>query len=169
VRKRRKMGGVTDAPPVTPATDAGGDAQRGALTAALEAVGDRWSLQVVAALLGGSLRFGELQQSLPSIASNVLTTRLRDLERHGLVVSRPYSERPVRLEYELTARGADLAGVLRLLAVWGETVASVQGGDDAQAGELLAPVHSVCGTPLEVRYWCPTCEQVAGEDDELWA
>ena len=74
-------------------------------------------------MVGGSVdgprRFGDLQQALPGIAPNVLTQRLRRLEGEGLVVAQPYSERPQRYVYELTASGHGLAGALRLLADWG--------------------------------------------------
>ena len=53
------------------------------------------------------------------IAPNVLSRRLRHLEHEGLVVATPYSRRPLRLAYELTAAGRELAGALRLLAAWG--------------------------------------------------
>src|SRR5437879_10253846 len=89
------------------------------LDAALETVGDRWTLGVVAALLDGPRRFGDLQEAIPGIAPNVLTQRLRQLERNALVITRPYSERPPRFVYELTAAGQELGGVLRLLAGWG--------------------------------------------------
>ena len=92
---------------------------RAALDRALAAVGDRWSPLVVAALLDGPRRFGELQETVAGIAPNVLTARLRSLEEHGLVVAEPYSHRPLRYRYELTARGEDLAGPLRMLAAWG--------------------------------------------------
>ncbi|MGH9169734.1 MAG: winged helix-turn-helix transcriptional regulator [Acidimicrobiales bacterium] len=134
-----------------------------ALSAALERVGDRWTLLLVEALLGGSLRFGELQQAVPAIATNVLTSRLRDLERQGLVVSLPYSRRPLRLEYDLTASGAELAGVLKILAAWGS------GADRSGQASTPERTHAICGTPLEVRYWCPTCQQVAEGDEEVWA
>jgi DNA-binding HxlR family transcriptional regulator len=89
------------------------------LDKALAALGDRWSLLVVQALLQGPKRFGELQQAVTGIAPNVLTSRLRSLEEHGVVVAEPYSQRPLRYRYELTARGEDLAEPLRLLAAWG--------------------------------------------------
>jgi len=141
-----------------------------ALSSALRRVGDRWTLLVVGALLDGPLRYGELQDSVPGIATNVLSSRLKDLERQGLVAAHPYSRRPFRLEYQLTSIGAELAGVMRLLAAWGAasaapdgvTVSSTDRGPDA-------PAHVLCGTPLEVRYWCPTCQQVAEDDDEVWA
>src|ERR671917_712585 len=89
------------------------------LAAALERVGDRWTLLVVEALLDGPRRFGDVAEAVPGIAPNILTQRLRHLEREALVVARPYSERPPRFVYELTSAGAELAGALRLLAHWG--------------------------------------------------
>jgi DNA-binding HxlR family transcriptional regulator len=130
-----------------------------ALADALAAVGDRWTLLMVAALLDGPRRFGELQEAVDGIAPNVLTQRLRQLERNALVIARPYSERPPRFVYELSAAGQELAGALRLLAGWGARNAEGAG----------APRHAVCGTPMEARWWCPSCERPVGDDegDEL--
>jgi DNA-binding HxlR family transcriptional regulator len=125
------------------------------LAAALESVGDRWTLLLVEVLLDGPRRFGDLEQELQGIASNVLSQRLRRLEAEGLVVAEPYSERPRRFVYELTAAGRELAGTLRLLADWGAR--------HREGGE--GPRHAACGAPLEARWWCPTCESpVEGED-----
>lgn len=126
---------------------------RGALAEALAVVGDRWTLLVIATLLSGPRRFGELQEEVAGIAPNVLTQRLRHLERHALVIARPYSQRPVRLAYELSEAGRELAAPLRLLAGWG--AARIPG-----AG---APRHAACGTPMEVRWWCPVCGEVVAE------
>ena len=76
------------------------------LEIALDRVGDRWSLLLVEALLDGSRRFGELGDRLPGIAPNILTERLRRLERVGIVRSQPYQTRPQRLAYDLTLEGA---------------------------------------------------------------
>ena len=126
------------------------------LADALARVGDRWTLLVVEALLEAPRRFNDLLAEIPGIASNVLSDRLRELERGGLVVARPYSERPRRFLYELTSDGQELAGALRLLARWGEE----------QAGaEPESPRHVRCGSPLEARWYCPTCgTAVAGEE-----
>lgn len=129
-------------------------ATHAALAAALDTVGDRWTLLVIAALLDGPQRFGELQQELPGIAPNILSQRLRQLERDALLVARPYSDRPPRFVYELSSAGQELAGVLRLLAGWGARNAG---------GEIR---HSVCGTTMEARWWCPTCEQPVTEDED---
>lgn len=125
------------------------------LAAALDSVGDRWTLLLVEALLNGAQRFGELQERLPRIAPNVLTQRLRRLEAEGLVLAEPYSERPQRYVYELTASGHELAGALRLLADWG--------GRHLEGGEQ--PRHDACGTPVEARWWCPTCEQPVDHEE----
>jgi DNA-binding HxlR family transcriptional regulator len=128
---------------------------RSALADALQAVGDRWTLLLVAALLDGPRRFGELQDEVSGIAPNVLTQRLRQLERNALVVARPYSDRPPRFVYELSASGRELAGALRLLAGWGAR----------NAEDAAAPRHAVCGTPMEARWWCPTCERPVGDEE----
>src|SRR5512144_481600 len=86
------------------------------LEAALERVGDRWSLLLVDALLAGPRRFNALARALPGIAPNILTDRLRRLERERIVVATPYQHRPPRMSYALTASGRDLASALRLLA-----------------------------------------------------
>jgi DNA-binding HxlR family transcriptional regulator len=117
------------------------------LAAALERVGDRWSLLVVEALLSGPRRFNELQAQVAGIAPNILSDRLKRLETEGVVRADPYSERPVRLVYALTPDGEELAGALRLLADWGSRV--------ARDAEPLR--HAVCGTPVEARWYCPTC------------
>src|SRR4029077_6530315 len=77
-------------------------APHAALAEALDRVGDRWTLLVIASLLDGPRRFGEIQETLPGIAPNVLTQRLRQLERDALVVARAYSDRPPRFVYELS-------------------------------------------------------------------
>ena len=84
------------------------------LERALDRVGDRWSLLIVEALLDGRRRFGELEDLVPGIAPNILTDRLRRLERVGIVRSEPYQERPTRLAYDLTADGRDLASALEI-------------------------------------------------------
>ncbi len=142
--------------PTPPGLD---ETSRSALADALATVGDRWTLLVIAALLDGPKRFGDLQTEVPGIAPNVLTGRLRQLERNALVLARPYSERPPRFVYELSAAGQELAGALRLLAGWGAR----------NAEDATGPRHAVCGTPMEARWWCPTCERTVadGEDEEL--
>jgi DNA-binding HxlR family transcriptional regulator len=125
------------------------------LEAALERVGDRWSLLIVEALLDGPRRFNEIGEAVAGIAPNILTDRLRRLERERIVVSTPYQQRPPRMSYSLTAAGQDLASALRVLADWG-----ARGTPDAEPTR-----HGACGTPLETRWFCPTCEIVVDRPD----
>jgi DNA-binding HxlR family transcriptional regulator len=94
------------------------------------------------------------------VAPNILTARLRQLEQDGLVVARPYSERPVRHEYSLTGAGRELADAIALLADWGARRRGASGD---------APFHAACGTRLEVRPWCPTCDRVVDPDEPTTA
>src|SRR4051812_49918969 len=137
------------------------DPTTSALAEALERVGDRWTLLIVEALLDGPRRFGDLLEAVQGIAPNILTQRLRHLEKAAVIVSRPYSERPPRMAYELSAAGAELAGALRLLADWG-----------ARPTDAAEPLrHSLCGTPLEARWWCSSCElpvdEAEADDSQL--
>ncbi len=113
---------------------------------------------VVARLLDGPGRFGDISDSVPGISTNVLSARLRQLEVDGLLTSTPYSTRPLRLRYELTDDGRQLADALALLASWGA----------ARSGDPAPRIHQRCGTELEVRPWCPSCAEVVdGPDDDL--
>ena len=127
------------------------------LAAALERVGDRWSLLLVEALLPGPRRFNELSEAVSGIAPNILADRLRRLESERVVSATPYSERPPRFAYALTDEGQELAGALRLLADWGSRV--------SRESEPLR--HAACGTPVEARWYCPTCDRpVEGQEAE---
>jgi DNA-binding HxlR family transcriptional regulator len=132
-----------------------------AVVSACETLGDRWSLPVVAALLDGPLRYGELRERLPAIAPNILASRLRTLEDSGVIVASRYTARPPRFEYRLTRDGASLAGAVEFLAGWAAR----------RDGLADAAVHAACGTELEVRLWCPACEELAarGADETILA
>src|SRR3974390_1603688 len=73
-----------------------------------------------------------------------------------LVVPPPSSDRPPRAAYQLTAEGADLAGALRLLSDW-----AARHTDAPQA-----PRHAECGTPLQARWYCPTCDHIADHEPD---
>ena len=137
-----------DPPPVT-------DADVSALERALLRVGDRWTLLVVEALLAGPRRFGELSEAVPGIAPNILTARLRRLTDDRLVVGTPYSRRPLRLQYELTADGRALGEAMAVLASWAARVEALPG----------ARFHDACGTPIEQRAYCPTCHRLVDDAD----
>jgi DNA-binding HxlR family transcriptional regulator len=124
------------------------------LSHALSVVGDRWTLVVIGGLLDGPQRYGDLQARVPGIAPNILAARLKRLEAEGVVSARAYQDRPPRYLYELADGGRELAGAVRLLAEWGAR---------RGAGDADPPRHGACGTPLETRWYCPTCREAIDE------
>ncbi len=83
-----------------------------------EILGDSWSLLIVRELLLGSTRFSTLQRGMPKISPTVLNTRLKDLERHGVILRRPISGLRGH-EYSLPPAGRELAPVIVSLVFWG--------------------------------------------------
>jgi DNA-binding HxlR family transcriptional regulator len=121
----------------------------------LEVIGDRWTLLVVRDLLRGTQRFQDLLGSLPGIAPNILSARLKLMEEHGLIRRTLYSDHPPRAEYALTDRGRELGMVVGALAAWG--------GRHVHRETQL--VHAGCGHPVSVGYYCPDCKEgVRGAD-----
>ena len=113
----------------------------------LELVGERWTLLVVRDLLAGSRRFQDLQQSLPGVAPNMLSARLKRMEAHGLIRRSFYSDHPPRASYELTDKGRELGVVVGALAAWGSR--------HVHSGTAL--VSEDCGHPVQIGYFCPDC------------
>ncbi len=86
---------------------------------ALDLVGERWALLVVRELLLGPKRFTDLRAGLPNLSADVLSQRLRELERAGLVFRRKLPPPTGARVYELTPRGYELEPVLLSLGRWG--------------------------------------------------
>jgi len=86
------------------------------ITRALELVGERWAMLIVRDLLVGPRRYGELAAGLPRIPSNILATRLKELQEAGLLRRVPHSRVIV---YELTPYGRELEPVVLALGAWG--------------------------------------------------
>jgi DNA-binding HxlR family transcriptional regulator len=86
---------------------------------ALDLVGDRWALLVVRELMHGPRRYTDLAEHLPGIGTNILATRLRDLEEGGVVTKRKLPPPAASRVYELTEYGQALKPVIRELALWG--------------------------------------------------
>ncbi|MFI6649522.1 winged helix-turn-helix transcriptional regulator [Streptomyces sp. NPDC050529] len=86
---------------------------------ALDDVGDRWSLLIVRELLAGPRRYTDLHADLPGVSTDVLASRLKDMEQGGLVTRRRLPPPAAAAVYELTGRGHGLLPVLAALAEWG--------------------------------------------------
>jgi len=84
----------------------------------LNRVGDKWSVQIIALLGDGPMRFSELRRQIEGISQRMLTLTLRNLERDGLISRTVFAEIPPRVEYELTKLGKTLLEPIQGLAEW---------------------------------------------------
>ena len=92
-----------------------------AVAACTEILGAKWTALLVHDLSEGARRFTELEAACPGISPRTLSDRLRALEEHEIVERRSYSERPPRVEYELTAKGRGLLPVIDEMRRFGHT------------------------------------------------
>lgn len=104
------------------------------LARALDLVGERWALLLVRDLLISPKRFTDLRRGLPRIPSNILSTRLRELEQAGIVRRRALPLPESGVVYELTEYGQELDEVVLRLGRWG--AARMQ---EPRAGEIVTP------------------------------
>ena len=111
-----------------------------ALARALDVAGDRWTLLIVRELVPGARRFTDLLEGLPGISRNLLTERLRGLERDGVIARTELPAPAARSVYELTADGRDLADAIVPLIRWGS-----QRLGERKSGESFRPRWSAVG------------------------
>jgi DNA-binding HxlR family transcriptional regulator len=88
---------------------------------AVELIGKRWTGAILYVLLhGGSMRFSEIAHAVPDLSDRLLSERMKELEARGIVERRVTHSTPVRVEYELTDRGRELAPALGELKAWAD-------------------------------------------------
>ena len=85
---------------------------------AVELIGRRWSGAIISAMLAGKTRYHEIRESVPDISDRMLAERLRELEAEGVVVRQVFPTTPVRIEYELTAKGRALEATIAAIENW---------------------------------------------------
>ncbi|MEV3910405.1 MULTISPECIES: winged helix-turn-helix transcriptional regulator [Streptomyces] len=105
---------------------------------ALDVVGDRWTLLIVRELLAGPRRYTDLHADLPGVSTDVLASRLKDMERDGLTTRRRLPPPGAAFVYELTARGRELLPVLQALGTWGGPELGVRRPTDAVRAHWFA-------------------------------
>lgn len=129
--------------------------QHCSIASALDVVGDRWTILILRDVFRGIRRFDVIRRDL-EIPRAVLSDRLRRLVDAGVLVKRPYQDRPARYEYRLTAMGRELSPILVSLMQWG----------DRWLPEGLEPptrlVHEPCGTDIDLGYYCWECQAAFG-------
>lgn len=87
---------------------------------AFELLGKRWTGLIIRTLLSGQKRFSDVAEAIPNMSARMLTERFKELEKAGIVVRKVYPEVPVRIEYELTEKGADLQYAMNEIQKWAE-------------------------------------------------
>ena len=89
------------------------------MTYAVQIIGGRWKLLIMAGLDKRPLRYGELKKNINQITERMLTLQLREMEKDGIVKRTVFAEVPPRVEYELTVIGKELVPICLELSQWG--------------------------------------------------
>jgi DNA-binding HxlR family transcriptional regulator len=124
------------------------------LAAALDVLGERWSLLALREIGYGVHRFARIA-GYTGASRDILADRLRKLEAAGVIERRQYSEHPPRHEYHFTEAGRELSPAMLALSQWGDKWAV-----DTPA---LTRRHT-CGQPLQVDLLCHHCGQPVNHD-----
>ncbi|MEH6584661.1 MAG: winged helix-turn-helix transcriptional regulator [Halioglobus sp.] len=114
-------------------------------------VGDRWTANVIALSFHGLTRFDQFIEELP-VATNILADRLKFLVDEGVFKQAPYQSRPLRHEYQLTAKGEALYPWFLTLLQWGDKWCSPDG-----SGKPMQLTHTLCGHDLHGQVRCGSC------------
>jgi DNA-binding HxlR family transcriptional regulator len=121
------------------------------LAGALDRIGERWSLLIVRELLLGPLRFSDLDRAVGGAPTDVLTKRLRGLEREGIVERRELGPPASGVAYELTDLGRGLDRPIIELARWGLNFFQLDEVDELEASWLPNSLRVVLRPPAEAR------------------
>ena len=89
------------------------------LAKAMELLGKRWTTLIIYQLLDGPQRFNAIESALP-VSGRLLSERLKELEKEGIVERQIYTEVPVRVEYSLTEKGRNLEGAVHEIETWAQ-------------------------------------------------
>ena len=132
---------------------------------ALDVVGDRWTLLIVRELLlRGPARFTDLRNGLPGVATNLLSTRLKELEMGGLITRADAPPPIATVLYELSETGRSLEPVLKALGLWGLRFMADERPDDAFQVEWLAYAPAWFTTDADPSGPAAVIQLVAGDD-----
>jgi DNA-binding HxlR family transcriptional regulator len=98
------------------------DCQCGSFTRAIAVLGRPWTAAILTVLSAGRRRFCEIGESVPGLGDKVLSARLKDLEARGLVARHVEPGPPVRVAYELSAKGRAFGEVAKAIERWGRAL-----------------------------------------------
>ena len=118
------------------------------VAAALEVLGERWSLLVIREIGYGVHTFARIA-AFTGASRDILADRLRKLEGAGIIERRRYSEHPPRYEYHLTEAGADLRPIVLALKEWGDS--------HVNPGQEPVVFEHTCGAEFHPLTVCAAC------------
>ncbi|PHR55317.1 MAG: hypothetical protein COA43_15590 [Robiginitomaculum sp.] len=131
--------------------------EKSALAAALDLVGDHWTLMIITGCFNGVNRFNQLERHL-GINRNLLKSRLDRLVEAGMFMRQPYGGSATRFEYIPTDMCWRLRPVIIGLAVWGEE-------NLTKEETLMTNIHQNCGGLVKAIVQCEACGENVGHDE----
>ncbi|WP_410208413.1 winged helix-turn-helix transcriptional regulator [Fusobacterium sp.] len=123
----------------------------------LNIIGDRWTLLIIFEIFSGKKTFKELEERLTGIATNLLSGRLKELEKNGIIKAELYQSSPPRYIYSITSKGEDLREVFNSIILWGHKYLEVC---------YKKIVDKNTGDEVELRYFNPKTG-ILLKDDEV--
>lgn len=115
---------------------------------AIELIGRRWSGSILRALtIQGTMRFTDITAAVPGLSDRLLSERLKELEREGIVVRTVIPLHPVRIEYRLTEKGQALEAVIASVAAWAGDWLAESPTDEANACAEPAASEALLARP----------------------
>jgi DNA-binding HxlR family transcriptional regulator len=127
-----------------------------------ELLGDRAVLLILRDLFFGRRRFEAITANT-GLGPQLVSARLKLLEKEGVVERQAYQDKPPRHEYRLTDKGKDLFGVLYAMRGWAERWAYAEG--ETGGGPAMRYIHRACGTDVGTAMVCPGCGAALGYGD----
>ncbi len=94
---------------------------------AAEILCNRWTIVLLRELCAGSTRFNDLRRGVPRMSPALLSTRLKELESHGVLKRTLMQKRPEIFDYRLTKSGEELLPVVEAIGIWGHRWVAVRG------------------------------------------
>lgn len=86
----------------------------------LDIMGGKWSIPIISTLLDGTMRFSELERTIPNINTRMLVKELKNMEVNEIVKREVFATVPPTVEYSLTNKGQKLKPIVDELHKWGE-------------------------------------------------
>ena len=118
------------------------------LAQTLNIVGDKWTLLVLHSVANDISTYKKLQETLSPIPTNILSDRLKLLEKNGVISTELYNEHPPRYKYVLTPKGEEFKHVFNAIILWGNKHLDV-------CNKTVC--HESCKSEVEIKYYCSKC------------